>query len=531
MADSDNIVRLAELEDAAYGLPELVINEADPTATAKELAALIAECDDFLFNGHAPVRVAVEANYLPRAFEVTAEAVRVLAHEVCVPIRMRGNKRSRIPLSKDIAQLYLHGLEGRWRLRPLHGIATAPILDADGSIRVADGYDAGSGLWCHSVPSVIIPQEPTEEHARGALYRLRQFFRTFPFADSERVHDSTLGAEVTDLTKDAALDESSYLAALLTAVCRQSLETAPGLLCNGPAFSGAGTGKGFLIKAVCIIASGVRPSAFTSGHSSEEFDKRLTAALIEARPAVFLDNFNSKELKSDILASALTENPAMVRIMGQTKMVPLHTHTFIGINGNAIEVAEDMARRLLNVRVDAKMENPELRKFAPGFLDHVFTSRAELLTDALTIWRWGRQNKLRAGKTLGSFETWGQWCRDPLLTLGMRDPVDRVTEIKAADPRRRALVAVFDAWWDAHSDNTVKTSELSEKVIELIDTKAYRATDGTLKWSRQRVARFLASNAEARVGGYALLHSDKQGPPSRAVYAYQLQQQRPDSMI
>ena len=35
-------------------LPELVINEADPTATAKELAALIAARDDFLFNGHAP---------------------------------------------------------------------------------------------------------------------------------------------------------------------------------------------------------------------------------------------------------------------------------------------------------------------------------------------------------------------------------------------------------------------------------------------------------------------------------------------
>ena len=28
--------------------------------------------------------------------------------------------------------------------------------------------------------------------------------------------------------------------------------------------------------------------------------------------------------------------------------------------------------------------------------------------------------------------------------------IDHIAEIKAADPRRRALVAVFDAWWEKH---------------------------------------------------------------------------------
>jgi hypothetical protein len=508
------------------GLPELVINESDPTATAKELAALIANRDDFLFNGHAPVHVAVEADYLPRALEVTTEAVRVFGHEICSPVKLRTKKgiveRIAVPLSRDIALLYLHGLEGSWGLKPFRGITTAPILDDDGSIRRASGYDAATGLWCHNIPELAVPEDPSEDHALAALDRVRYFFRTFPFADGARVRDDALGVEVIDLDKPAGLDESAFLAALLTGVCRQSIELAPGLLCNGPRFSGAGTGKGLLVKAICVIASGVKPAAFTSGHNAEELDKRLTAALIEARPAVFLDNFNSKELKSDILASALTENPAMVRVMGQTKNVPLHTHTFIGINGNAIEVAEDMARRLLVVRIDAQMENPELRKFAPGFLDQVFTSRGTLLTDAITIWRWGRQNKVKAGKTLGSYETWGQWCRDPLLALGMRDPVDRVAEIKAADPRRRALVAVFEAWRGAHGDAAVKASELAENVIEHIDTKAGHKSDGSLKASRQWVTRFLERNINARVGGYVLTKSEE-GPPSKRVAKYQLQ--------
>jgi hypothetical protein len=509
-------------------LPELLINDSDPTATAKALAALIAKRDDFLFNGHAPVRITVEAGYLPRALEVTTEVVRVLAHEVCTPTKLRTKKdkdkveRIRVPLSKDIATLYLHGLEGSWGLKPFQGITRAPILADDGSIRIANGYDAATGLWCHNIPSLAVPEVPSKGQALAALDHLRCFFRTFPFSDSARVHDDALGVSVIDLDGPAGLDESAFLAALLTAICRQSLDFAPGLLCNGPRFSGAGTGKGLLVKAICIVASGVKPAAFTSGHSAEELDKRLTAALIEARPAVFLDNFNSKELKSDILASALTENPAEVRVMGQTKNVPLHTHTFISINGNAVEIAEDMARKLLNVRVDAHMENPEQRKFAPGFLDCVFTARSALLTDALTIWRWGRQNQMKTGKSLGSYETWGQWCRDPLLALGMRDPVDRVDEIKASDPRRRSLVIVFEAWRAAHGDTVIRANDLSHSVIELIDSKASRAADGTVRWSRQRVAGFLSGNAEARVGGY-VLHKLQEGPASKPVYTYQLQ--------
>src|SRR5262249_18147935 len=238
------------------------------------------------------------------------------------------------------------------------------------------------------------------------------------------------------------------------------LDLAPGFLCDAPNLSGAGTGKGLLVKAMCVIASGVRPSAFTSGHDAEEFDKRLTSALIEAHPAVFLDNFNSKSLTSDILASALTESPCKVRPMGHTKTVPLHTRTFIGITGNAVEVAEDMARRLLNAHLDARMEHPEQRPFQPGFLDRVFAERANLLAAALTIWRWGRQNGQKSGKSLGSYELWAQWCRDPLLALGMRDPVDRVAEIKAADPKRRAFIAIFDQWWASHEDLLLKAQDL-----------------------------------------------------------------------
>jgi len=502
------------------GLPEFVINDSDLAATVKRLAEFLSQRDDLLSNGYAPVQIAVNENNMPHATELTTEAVRVCAHEVCNPMKARGANRIPVKLTLDLARLFLHGLVGRWGLKVFRGITTSPILKADGGIRIASGYDVQTGLWCHNVSELNIPERPTEADARGALQRLRQFFRTFPFADGARVLESDI--EVTDIDQPPGLDESNFLAALLTAVTRPSLDLAPAFLCDAPNFSGAGSGKGLLVKAICIVASGVKPSAFTSGHDAEELDKRLTSALIEARPAVFLDNFNSNELKSDILASVLTESPAMVRPMGQTRMVPLHTKTFIGITGNAVEIAEDMARRILNTHLDARMEDPERRKFAPGFLDRVLEARAALLSDVITIWRWGRQTVLKPGLPLGSYEVWAQWCRDPLIALGTRDPVDRIAEIKAADPRRRALADFFDVWRTVHGDAVVKASEVALEVQAHIDTKPLRKEDGTLQYSKQKVSQFLSRHRDTRLGGYAFIQL-KDPTVARRVPYYKLQ--------
>jgi putative DNA primase/helicase len=519
---SKAVLRLDEWLKSDLGLPKLVIDSSNPTLAAKELAHLIAARDNFLFNGYAPVYVAAEAENMPKAILVKTETVRVLAHGICAPVKA-GKNGEFIPIaiSEDIAGLYLRGLEGFWGLKPLNGITTAPILSGDGSIRVAKGYDPVSGMWCHNIPAVQVPEHPTMEEANAALAYIRQRFRTFPFADGKRARDPQLDLDVIDVTSPADLDESSFLTMLLTGVCRQSLDTAPGLLCDAPSYSGAGTGKGLLVKSICVIASGARPAAFTSGHDEAELDKRLTSALVEARPAVFLDNFNAKELTSDTLASALTENPAMVRVMGQTKNVPLNVRTFIGITGNGVDIAEDMARRIIKVRLDAQMESPEERKFKPGFLDDIVAERLKLLSAVLTIWRWGRQNRLKEGRALGGFETWCQWCRDPLLALGMKDPVDRVAEIKANDPRRRALMEIFETWWDKHGGAELKATELNAAVLELIDTRASRRPDDSLNYSRQKVARFLSRTAATRVGGYSL-DQRKDGPPAKQVAYYKL---------
>ena len=60
-------------------------------------------------------------------------------------------------------------LYGEWKLPPLHGISTAPLLSADGSIRWAEGYDDKSELWCCNIPQLAPPTRPSRAEAEAAL--------------------------------------------------------------------------------------------------------------------------------------------------------------------------------------------------------------------------------------------------------------------------------------------------------------------------------------------------------------------------
>jgi hypothetical protein len=76
---------------------------------------------------------------------------------------------------------------------------------------------------------------------------------------------------------------------------------------------------------------------------------------------VFLDNLNSTALRSNTLASVLTERPAHVRVMGRSEMVPLNCAAFVAVTGNGLSVSEDLARRFLEVLLDPQCEDSEAR--------------------------------------------------------------------------------------------------------------------------------------------------------------------------
>jgi putative DNA primase/helicase len=345
--------------------PQLMVHTGDLPATARALRDLLAG-GEYLFDRDVPVKLVQPSDGGPmRAIPLTANTVVIEAHDLCQPVKLnRQGELVAVTLPERVARMYLD--MGEWNLQPLAGITTAPVLAADGSIRDVEGYDTETGLWCCRVPKLVVPERPNFEDAQTALRRLRSTFTTFPFADAVRQHDPYLNVDVVDLAEPAGRDESAFLVALLTAICRPSLWLAPGFLIEAPALSGAGTGKGLLVRAICAIAFGIRPRAFNAGHDRQELEKRVAADLVQAAPALFLDNVNGAVLRSDTLATVITERPARVRIFGELRMAVLNSTAFIAITGNGLTVSEDLARRFIDCKLDAGCEDPESRPFGPG---------------------------------------------------------------------------------------------------------------------------------------------------------------------
>jgi hypothetical protein len=488
--------------------PVLLIEPGELPTVAERLRDLLA-ASGMLFDRGVPVRVTAPPDGgFPVAVPLTNHGVVRMAHQHCRPVKDGENAT----LPDRVAGLYLD-MVGDWNLPKLVGITSSPILTDDGGIRSTVGYDRDAGLYCCNIPKLILPERPTREQALKALADLRSTFKTFPFADAVRRFDPILGVDVIDRESPIGIDESGFLAGLLTAVCRQSLWLAPGFLLNAPQISGAGAGKGLLARAISAIAYGIRPRPFTPGNDRHEMDKRIVAEVMEGAPVLFMDNINGTLLRSNTLASLTTERPSGVRELGKSRMIKLEHASFIVLTGNGLVVSEDLARRFVFCELDPQCEDPEQRPFVPGFIEGIEQRRGELLTAALTIWRWGRQNAATSGITLGSFETWGTWVRDPLLALGCRDPVEQIREIKTKDPARQKVAELFELWFEHHKDIPTRVNDLHDDVKAILDPQGR---------GRQFLARAVQDLTNTRQSGYVLTR--EKGAGRKSVATYQLKE-------
>ena len=84
-----------------------------------------------------------------------------------------------------------------------------------------------------------------------------------------------------------------------------------------------------------------------------------------------------------------------------------------------------------------------------------------------------------------------------LLALGCRDPVERLDELKAADPDRERVAEIFSTWWKVHGHAPVTAHELSPDVCILIDP-TYGMNN------RKRVISTLVSLRGTRLAGFML---------------------------
>lgn len=357
-------------------------------------------------------------------------------------------------------------------------------------------YHTPSRMVPRCCVAVDIRPRPTTAEAKAALRRIRKVMGAVAWADGERAINEQ-GFEETDLDAPPGLDEASGLLALMTCVCRPSLELAPAFAAIAAALSGSGVGKTYLIEIISLLAFGRPPQVVSLGRDEAEQEKRLIGAYLEGSPVLLFDNMNGQTFRCDPLASLITTGSFRVRKLGGSDTFAVNSRAMAFFTGNDFKFGEDLIRRGIVIKLDARLENPESRRLPRGVLADVLAQRGKYLSDVLTVWRWGRQNRrdLPRGRPLAGFEAWAEWCRDPLLALGCPDPLSRLDETRFADPYRARTMAILAAWWAAHGNTLISAFDLAESVLVCIHPE---------KRSRQYVAPQVSKLVGTRVGGFVL---------------------------
>jgi len=309
----------------------------------------------------------------------------------------------------------------------LSGLTRQPYLRPDGSLMMAAGYDAATGMFgVFDAREFSISESPTRAQAEAALAQLKDLLTEFSFAGD------------TDL--------AAALAALLTAAVRPSLAHAPMIHARAHM---VGSGKSYLCELITAFATPQRGTPTTFPGDDEECRKLLLAELLRAPAVIEFDNLTGDLVAHKSLCTALTSEHMSGRILGVSKTATVSTRALFLSSGNNVGPVQDMTRRCITIHLSPECEIPAARSFKrPELVRDVLRERGRYVSAALTIVRaWVVAGRLKAArKSLAGYGDWSDLCRQPLLWLGLADPTESVFEAMAEDPDRETLARILGAW-------------------------------------------------------------------------------------
>lgn len=462
------------------------VGDGELTAATWLVGRWLASQEDLYARGGAVTAVVREGGML--MMEPARLAVEIGGRVCCVREERAGKAVRMVEVDPPLGLVrQVASVVGEVGFRELRGVVDVPVVRRDGSLLLEDGWDRASGLLVRAGGRYAgrVPEgEIGAEAVQTALDTLMRPFRAFPFAGSE--------------------SRGAFLAALLTAVVRPSLDTAPAFALDAPA---AGSGKTLLGQCLMALAGGGKLYAPLPVRKEEEVAKVLLAVLMEKPKAALFDN-QVGLLDSAALAAVLTSARYNGRVLGETRQVDLDTGLLVLFSGNNMTVVGDMTRRVLNVRIDPDCDMPAMRRFDFDPLAEVRANRQEMVVAALTLIQWARGRRVKG--RVGSFEAWDEIVGQTVAALGLDAYADPVTSLMAgreADPKLEmtaallhALRGVFGSCWFTAAD-----------VMDMLNTrrKGHETVSGVLDDSGVRpssvsIGLFLRYRKDTRVDDLCL---------------------------
>lgn len=448
----------------------------------QEMFRSVAEIEGVLASGHY-------ANILDRGGELvkvhndgtvvplTLTTLELELTKLAKPVRWNDKKKELEPsaMPDKIVKALLE--KGNWCIPKLTMTTAAPFIYGGNVVRdVGLHKPTGAFNACNDRLRV----QNTRAAAEKAIANIRATLNGFPFAN--------------------AASENVAIAELLTLIQLPVIDTMPAFGHTAPT---PGTGKTKLAEGLGYIATGTVPAPLTFKKDEAEISKTLLSALRGSSPILLFDNVRF-DFGGDAMCAMVGSGRFSDRVLGSSRVLSLPAKTVVVATGNNLVLRNDMTRRTLLCTMDARMERPEERRFDRDFLTICRERRTDLLTDALTILaayaKSGAEVEL---PPYGSFETWSQEIRAPLVWLGVADPL-LAKPMATADDAVGDLEQLLEVWREVlgHAPLTIKDA-LTYLAFENFAVEIWPGRNGGV--DVRRMGWFFRQNAGRIVDGCRLI--------------------------
>jgi hypothetical protein len=372
-------------------------------------------------------------------------------------------------------------------LPALSRITETPAFAPDGTLQTNPGYHAAGRAFYDPPAGLTIPEVPecpSSDDVEIAKKLIAELFHDFPFVDdADRAHA-------------IALQLLPYVRDLIPGPTPNHLIESPG----------PGSGKGLLADVALRPAAGSQIGIVTEAKDEDEWRKRLTSRLKEARAVLLLDNIR-RPLDSAQLAGALTALVWEDRLLGVNETIRVPVRCVWVTTGNNPSLSTEMARRSIRIRLDPKIDRPWLREefLHTDLRTWADENRARPIWAALVL----VQNWLAKGrpstamKPLGSYEQWSAVIGDILQAAeipGFLANLDEFYEI--ADHEGATWRAFVTTWWGTFGDREVGASELFSVASAI---EGFDLGTGTERAQRTTFGRQLGKQRDRVIAGYRVV--------------------------
>lgn len=363
-----------------------------------------------------------------------------------------------------------------------------PVFGPDGKIHSEPGYNFATHciyMPCHGMEAIpSISDKPAKDEISAALALYYELIVDFPFVGAGDVH--TLGAVLVPFAR-----------ALIKGPTPLHLIGKPK----------PGTGATLLAQVICDIAVGAPVAAMTESRSDDEFSRKIHSKLRSGPSVIFLDNLRIR-LDSAALAAALTNDVIEDRIVQRSEMGSAEATCLWLATANNPSLSEEMVRRTISIRLNARMARPHLRQnfHHRDLRKWVRENHPRLVWALLTlIQAWIAAGCPKGKKVLGMYENYSEVIGGILGVAEVGDAfLDLDEQVKLEDDDS-GLGTLIPAWYEKYQSKPIGVAELFPLATE-VDLGG-----STEKEQKACLGRLLRASRDCPIGGFVIVEDGMRG--------------------